>query len=163
VRDSAAALDVSQGPEPSALYHAPPPERPYLEEIRRPPRRLRIALSVTPHLPSRVDLRCAEAARAAGRLCESLGHVVEEAAPELHPRELAKAFFTVVVSEAASDIRRGEQLMKKRARPRDFEDTTWLVALLAREVSAAASPRRWECSGTRADRSRRSSTATTCS
>ena len=45
VRDSAAALDVSQGPEPSALYHAPPPERPYLEEIRRPPRRLRIALS----------------------------------------------------------------------------------------------------------------------
>ena len=163
VRDSAAALDVSQGPEPSALYHAPPPERPYLEEIRRPPRRLRIALSVTPHLPSRVDRHCAEAARAAGRLCESLGHVVEEAAPELHPRELAKAFFTVVVSEAASDIRRGEQLMKKRARPRDFEDTTWLVALLAREVSAAASPRRWECSGTRADRSRRSSTATTCS
>jgi amidase len=27
--------------------------------------------------------------------------------------------------------------MKKKARPRDFEDATWLVALLAREVSAA--------------------------
>ena len=137
VRDSAAALDVAQGAEPGALYHAPPPERPYLEETRRPPRRLRIALSVTPHLPSRVDPRCAEAARAAGRLCESLGHVVEEAAPAFRPRELAKAFFTVVVSEAASDIRRGEQLMGKKARPRDFEDATWLVALLAREVSAA--------------------------
>jgi amidase len=137
VRDSAAALDVVQGPEPGALYHAPSPERPYLEETRRPPRRLRIALSVTPHLPSQVDPRCAEAARAAGRLCESLGHVVEEAAPELRPRELAKAFFTVVVSELAADIRRGEQLMKKKARPRDFEVATWLVALLAREVSAA--------------------------
>ncbi|RPH70628.1 MAG: amidase [Myxococcaceae bacterium] len=137
VRDSAGALDVAQGPEPGALYHAPPPERPYLEEVRRPPRRLRIALSVTPHLPARVDPRCAEAALAAGRLCESLGHVVEEAAPELHPRELAKAFFTIVVSELAADIRRAEQLMKKKARARDFEDATWLVALLAREVSAA--------------------------
>jgi amidase len=137
VRDSAAALDAVQGAEPGALYFTPPPERPYLEETRRPPRRLRIALSVTPHLPARVDPRCVEATRAAGLLCQSLGHVVEEAAPVFHPRELAKAFFTVVVSEAASDIRRGEALMKKKARPRDFEDTTWLVAMLAREVSAA--------------------------
>ena len=137
VRDSAAALDAVQGPEPGALYHAPSPVRPYLEELRRPPRRLRIALSVSPHLPSRVDPRCAEAARAAGRLCESLGHAVEESAPVLEPRVLAKAFFTVVVSEVASDIRRGEQLMMKKARPRDFEVPTWLVGLLAREVSAA--------------------------
>lgn len=137
VRDSAAALDAVQGAEPGALYFTPPPERPYLEEIRRPPRRLRIALSVTPHLPARVDPRCVEATRAAGLLCQSLGHVVEEAAPAFHPRDLAKAFFTIVVSEAASDIRRGEALMKKKARPRDFEDTTWLVALLAREISAA--------------------------
>jgi len=137
VRDSAAALDAVQGSEPGALYHAPPPERPYLEETRRPPRRLRIALSVEPHLPAKVDPRCAAVARSAARLCESLGHVVEEVAPTFEPRTLAKAFFTVVVSEAASDIRRGEQLMRKKARPRDFEDTTWLVALLAREVSAA--------------------------
>jgi len=137
VRDSAAALDAAQGPEPGALYHAPPPARPYLEEMRRPPRRLRIALSVMPHLPARVDPRCAEAVRATGRLCESLGHIVEEAAPELQPRALAKAFFTIVVSELAADIHRAEQLMKKKARPRDFEDSTWLVAMLAREVSAA--------------------------
>ena len=137
VRDSAAALDAVHGTEAGALYRTPPPERPYLEEVSRPPRRLRIALSVTPPLPSRVDPRCVEAARAAGRLCESLGHVVEEAAPVFRPRELARAFFTVVVSEVASDIRRGEELMKKKARPRDFEDSTWLVALLAREVSAA--------------------------
>ena len=137
VRDSAAALDAVQGHEPGALYHLPPPERPYLEETRRPPRRLRIALSVTPHMPARVDPRCVEATRAAGRLCQSLGHVVEEAAPVFHPRELAKAFFTAVVAEAASDIRRGEALMKKTARPADFEDTTWLVAMLARQVSAA--------------------------
>ncbi|HVP59009.1 MAG TPA: amidase family protein [Myxococcaceae bacterium] len=137
VRDSAAALDAVQGPEPGALHHAPAPGRPYLEDVGQPPRRLRIALSVTPHLPSHVDPRCVEATRTAGRLCESLGHVVEEASPAFRPHELAKAFFTIVVSEAASDIRRGELLMKKKARPRDFEATTWLVALLAREISAA--------------------------
>jgi len=54
-----------------------------------------------------------------------------------HPRQLARAFFTAVVAEAASDIRRGEALMKKTARPADFEASTWLVALLARQVSAA--------------------------
>jgi amidase len=137
VRDSAAALDAVQGPEPGALYHVPAPERPFLEETRRPPRRLRIALSVIPHLPSRVDPRCVETTRAAGRLCQSLGHVVEEAAPVFHPRELAKAFFTVVVAEAAADIRKAEVMLKKTATHRDFEVTTWLVALLAREVSAA--------------------------
>ena len=137
VRDSAATLDAVREPEPGALYWTPPPDRPYLEETRWPPRRLRIALSVTPHLPAKVDPRCAEATRAAGRLCESLGHVVEEAAPVFHPRELAKAFFTAVVSELAADIRRGEVLMKKKARPADFEVSTWLVAMLAGEVSAA--------------------------
>ena len=37
VRDSAALLDVSHGPDPGAPYYPPPPERPYLEEVSRPP------------------------------------------------------------------------------------------------------------------------------
>ncbi len=33
VRDSAAVLDCTAGPAPGDPYHAPPPERPYLEEV----------------------------------------------------------------------------------------------------------------------------------
>src|SRR5438105_10367567 len=45
VRDSAAMLDAIHGPETSSLYVAPPPERPYAEEARRDPGRLRIAFT----------------------------------------------------------------------------------------------------------------------
>src|SRR5438552_1389514 len=42
VRDSAAMLDAIQGPELSSPYYAPPPERPFLEEVGRDPGRLRV-------------------------------------------------------------------------------------------------------------------------
>src|ERR1700709_2810599 len=45
VRDSAAMLDAVHGPETSSPYVAPPPERPFLEEVGRDPRRLRIAFA----------------------------------------------------------------------------------------------------------------------
>ena len=43
VRDSAAVLDCTAGPDVGDPYWAPPPERPYLEEVSRDPGRLRIA------------------------------------------------------------------------------------------------------------------------
>ena len=41
VRDTAAMLDVLQGPEAHAPYHMPAPEVPYLRCLERPPGRLR--------------------------------------------------------------------------------------------------------------------------
>src|SRR5262249_32404893 len=54
VRDSALLLDVTQGSEPTSPYFAPPVERPFIEEIRKPPGALRVAFTRTPHLPSTV-------------------------------------------------------------------------------------------------------------
>ena len=45
LRDSAAMLDAVHGPEPSSPYAAPPPERPFIEEVGRDPGRLRIAFT----------------------------------------------------------------------------------------------------------------------
>jgi amidase len=45
VRDSAAMLDATGGPEPASPYAPPPKGRPYLEEVAQPPGRLRIAFS----------------------------------------------------------------------------------------------------------------------
>src|SRR5207248_2212963 len=45
VRDSAVMLDAIHGPEPSSPYVAPPPERPFSQEVGRDPGRLRIAFS----------------------------------------------------------------------------------------------------------------------
>lgn len=104
VRDSAALLDATAGLEPGARYTAPTPERPFLEEVLREPGRLRIALSVAPPAGTPVDPECVEAVRAAARLCESLGHHVEEAAPKLNMDAIGKALFSIISSSIAADI-----------------------------------------------------------
>ncbi len=43
VRDSAALLDVTCGPDVGAPYFAPPPQRPFAQEVGAAPGRLRIA------------------------------------------------------------------------------------------------------------------------
>ena len=104
VRDSAALLDATAGLETGSRYGAPTPERPWLEEVARAPGRLRIALSVSPAMGTPVDPECVEAARAAARLCESLGHHVEEAAPKLNMEAIGQALFTIIASSVAADI-----------------------------------------------------------
>ena len=81
VRDAAAMLDVLEGYETGEPYWAPPPERPYVEEVGADPGKLRIALTLQTQTNVEVDAECATAARDAAALLESLGHSVEEADP----------------------------------------------------------------------------------
>jgi Asp-tRNA(Asn)/Glu-tRNA(Gln) amidotransferase A subunit family amidase len=83
VRDSAALLDASQGPDAGAPYVAPPPQRPYLAEIGAAPGRLRIALQRQPWNGSQIHPDCIAAVEDAARLLESLGHDVEDAPLEI--------------------------------------------------------------------------------
>lgn len=104
VRDSAALLDATQGLEPGSRYVAPTPERPYLEEVSRTPDKLRIALMVSPPAGSPVDPECVAATRAAAKLCESLGHSVEEVAPKLDVGALGQAAFVMMGASVANDL-----------------------------------------------------------
>jgi amidase len=83
VRDSAAILDATQGAVPGDPYFAPPPERPYLEEVRRDPGKLRIAFSSLPLTGAPVSDEIRAALEDTAKLCEDLGHTVEEAEPPL--------------------------------------------------------------------------------
>lgn len=104
VRDSAAILDATHGVEPGSRYGAPTPDGSFLSQVTRSPGKLRIALMVDPFAHSPVDPECAEAARAAARLCESLGHHVSEAAPKLDVAALGFASFVLIGSAVAADI-----------------------------------------------------------
>jgi amidase len=137
VRDSAAMLDVTAGPEPTSIYFAPPRERPWLEEVGRDPGKLRIAFSAAPAMTAEVHPDCVAAVHDAAKLCEELGHHVEEVRPGHAPDELARAFFTLVCGQTAGEISDLEKVSGREAKPAEFEDATWVLGMLGRQISAA--------------------------
>lgn len=137
VRDSAALLDAVAGADAGAPYALPAPERPFLADVARPPRRLRIALSGRAVNGTRVHADCLAALEDAGKLCESLGHHVEEAAPEVDGERLFDAFLLVIASSVAAELREARALLGRAPRRGELEPTTELLELLARQYTAA--------------------------
>jgi amidase/6-aminohexanoate-cyclic-dimer hydrolase len=136
VRDNAALLDATAGPETGSPYMAPPQSRPYLEEVSTPPGKLRVALITTPTSGSAVDPECIRAATEAARLLESLGHTIEEARfPIDHGAANAAILATLAVSTRKALIERERQLGRP-ATPDDVELVTWRLAEMARKVDA---------------------------
>jgi amidase len=78
VPDSAAVLDAIAGVDLRAWYNAPAADRPFSEEARTQPERLRIGLMAQAPLGLPTAEPCSAAARAAAAALEGLGHVVEE-------------------------------------------------------------------------------------
>jgi len=135
VRDSAALLDAIAGPMPGDPYAAAPPQRPWLEEVSRAPGRLRIgfARSAPTGVPLHPD--CIAAVEDAARLCESLGHEVEEASPSYDAAALERGFATVFGAHIMANISRatGGALPSREL----VEPLTYAIAERARGVSAA--------------------------
>lgn len=138
VRDSAALLDAFSGPETGSRYVAPPPKGTFLEAAGRPPGRLRIALQLSPASGVPVDPVCADAAREVARLCEDLGHTVEEAAPRLDGEALGRAMFAVVALHTAATFAARGRALGREMTPDDMEETTCGFVQLARGMAPTA-------------------------
>jgi amidase len=95
VRDAAAFLDVLAGYESGDSHWAPPPARPFADEVGADPGRLRIAFTVEPPLPYPVDARVAAVARDAADALAALGHDVVERTPDWRDDALLDWFATV--------------------------------------------------------------------
>jgi amidase len=137
VRDSAALLDATWGLQFGSRYSAPPPPSgSFLKELDQAPGTMRIALMLTSPTGSPVDPECIAAARACARLCESLGHPVEEAAPVLDAAALNAGFLAVVKMSVAQALRdRGTY----RGRPvalEEVETVTWNFAAQGAKATA---------------------------
>ncbi len=104
VRDSAAIMDVTHGVEPGSRYAAPTPDGSFLSQVTKKPGKLRIALMLKPHSGAPVDVEVQAAVIAAARLCEQLGHHVEEAAPRVDAAAVGQASFVLIASSVAADI-----------------------------------------------------------
>jgi len=138
VRDSAAALDATQGADPGAPYPAPPaPAEGWLAQTRLPPGRLRIGMTTRPMLDVPVHVDCAAAVEETAKLLVQLGHIVEPAAPELDGPAIAAAFLLMVAAELSADLTEAETQAGEAASPATVDTPALLLNLLAQQYSAA--------------------------
>src|SRR5689334_2791256 len=135
VRDSAVMMDAIHGAEPSSPYVAPPPERPFSQEVGRDPGKLRIAFSDRSPYGDAIDPEIAAAVRDVASLLAGLGHHVEEKAPVL-AADPAAVMSTIVGSNTALTVRLIEQRLGRAATENDFEMLTLAFAHNAQKTTA---------------------------
>lgn len=130
VRDSAALLDATCGPDFGDPYHAPQKERPYLDEVARDPGRLKIGFLTG--IPQgwndevKIHPDCENAVQDAARLCESLGHTLEEIpADDLSFSNLYLTFGNVFCCFAGKTIAYWEKALGKKITEDQLEPMTW--------------------------------------
>jgi amidase len=137
VRDSAALLDATAGPDLGDPYPAPPPARPFLQEVGANPGRLRIAFSTTTAMGVQLHPDCVAAVKDAAALCEDMGHEVFEASPPVNGELLIEAFVALWEGGTAQGIDSIAPLVGKKPTPDEFETLTWALYEAGQKVTAS--------------------------
>jgi len=138
VRDVAALLDVAAGPEIGDPVQAPPPRRPYRQEVGAEPEQLRIGLMTRrPGGAGTVHPDCVAAAEVAARHLEALGHVVEVTHPAAldEPARMA-TFLGLWASYASFAVDSWGRELGRELGPGDTEPLTWALVEIGRTVTA---------------------------
>jgi amidase len=140
VRDAAALLDVAAGPEPGDPIVAPPPARPFREEVGADPGSLRVGIMTTgPGSDEPVHPDCVAAAEQTARLLEAGGHRVEVGHPPVfdEPGRM-ESFIPIWSAMAASNLARWGRALGRELGEDDVEPLTWMLAQHGRKVDAVA-------------------------
>ena len=135
VRDSAALLDATAGPGSGDPYVAPPPARPFLDEVGADPGRLCIAMTSRAPNGAPVESEVLDVFENAARLLRDLGHDVEEADPDIDRESVIPTFRTISAANIAAALR--SHPAGKKAGPSNVERVTAAAAKLGEEISGA--------------------------
>lgn len=136
VRDTAAALDAMFGAAPGEPWAFATPARPFLEEVGAPAGKLRIAVASGAFGAVRPTAEIAAETKRVAKLLESLGHVVEERAPQLDFEAYLSAFVTLWIAGAGGQVAGIEAATGRKAGPDVLEPIVWLAVERARQLSA---------------------------
>ena len=135
VRDSAAVLDATHGVDLGAPYCAPPPARPFLEEVRRDPGPLRVAFTAQNLFGKTTHPDCKAALEDAAALLQTLGHEVEEVPFPIERETWVPAFLKVLAASTAADIAAAGRKIGREPDASGYETTTWLFNVIGRKIS----------------------------
>ncbi len=139
VRDAAAILDLVHGPEPGDPYAAPPPLRPFSEELSGEAGQMHVAVLTESLTGDQIDPEVRGAVEAVARLLEEMGHQVSS--PELplagQEEELYQTFITRWAAGVAETAATVEMVAGRTLGPDDFEPLTWALVEKGRSESGA--------------------------
>ena len=128
VRDSAALLDATAGASPGDAYSAPAQVRPYLAEVEVEPGQLKVALAVKASPHHDVDPECRRAAENAAKLCEDLGHRVDDVSDRFQEHfpweDLNNAWHTSLETNISAWVHGLLQQQQRELRIDDVEPVT---------------------------------------
>ncbi len=138
VRDTALVLDAVAGAGPGDPYTAPPPARPFRDEVGAAPGRLRIGLRTRTRDGRESAPDCVAAVARAGALLESLGHHVEAVDfPELD-EPIDGEFGTVMIVAIARDLARWTARTGAEITADDVEPGNLFLAEMGATVTGVA-------------------------
>jgi Asp-tRNA(Asn)/Glu-tRNA(Gln) amidotransferase A subunit family amidase len=136
IRDSATLLDATRGIGPGDPYTAPVPLRSFASEVGANPGRRRIAFTRRAPNGAPVAAEYIATLEETAKLCESLGHHVEEVDPAIDAEQVVPAFLTIIAANTVVSL--ASHPMKQRLPgPDEVERITHLMMEMGRRVSAA--------------------------
>lgn len=135
VRDSATLLDATAGPGAGDPYVAPPPERPFLDEVGADTGSMRLAMTTRAPNGVPIDKEILAVVQDTAKLLGELGHNVEEADPDIDRESVIPTFRTISAANIAATLR--GHPAGKTAGPDDVERVTAAAARMGEEMSGA--------------------------
>jgi amidase len=137
VRDTARMLDAVNGPGVGDSVIAPPPSRPYVDELGVDPGRLRIGLLDTHPIGGELHDDCVVAVRSAAALLEGLGHDVSLGHPAvLGDAEFPRRFAAMWATLMAVGIEALGTTIGREMTADDIEPVNWAQGQYAAHLSA---------------------------
>lgn len=127
VRDSALLLDIACIPQPGDPYWINPPATPFLAEVSKPPGKLRIGFTTSTLVWGETHAEPAQAVRDAAKLCEALGHHLEEAKPNVDFQQMAFQANTLVTSAVGSTLTAEAERRGRAIEREEVEHLTWML------------------------------------
>lgn len=139
VRDSAALLDATAGPDAGDPYCAPPQARPFVDEVNTEPGRLRIAFSTKGMNDKGIDPDCEKAVMETVALLEELGHTVVEDRPKnsFSHDMVAKCFAAIWCGGFAANIDTISHVMGSPVTDAMIEPLSWAFYDKGKRVTAS--------------------------
>jgi amidase len=136
VRDSAAMLDATAGPEPGSPYVAPGPSG-FLAGLEADLGQLRVGMSTaTEVFGVPMESPCIDAVRESGRLLRGLGHVVEEVALPFDEWEVLRASIILGATNTAAVVCDLEARYGRSKVHGSLEEVVRLLAAVGRALPA---------------------------